>query len=254
MMLTKRPGWIRVYHRFLSENANSSIISSIEAILGADNVMKDDIEAYRTDWLRMYKKGSVVCFPKSTSQLSKLLAFCNLEKVKVVPQGGNTGLVGGCVPLHDNEIIVSMRKMNKILEIDEESSALVCEAGCILEELEYAVNKSGFTIPLDLGSKGSCTIGGNVSTNAGGLRLMKYGSLHGNVLGGFCRQLPNSFRYVLVTGLEVVLADGRVLNMNRKLRKDNSGYQLNHLFIGSEGTLGTLHCIIFGTSNVSIAW
>jgi len=140
----------------------------------------------------------------------------------VVPQGGNTGLVGGSVPVFD-EIILSMALMNRIISFDSLSGVLTCQAGCILEELDSYVASRGHTIPLDLGAKGSCHIGGNVATNAGGLRLLRYGSLHGSVLG-----------------LEVVLADGTVLDMLGMLRKDNTGYDVKQLFIGSEGTLGVV--------------
>lgn len=136
------------------------------------------------------------------------------------PQGGNTGLVGGSVPVFD-EIILSTQLMNQIYHIDETSGILVCQAGCILEKLEeYAADK-GLVMPIDLGAKGTCHIGGNVSTNAGGLRLLRYGNLHGNVLG-----------------IEAVKADGTVLDLMSNFKKDNTGYHLKHLFIGSEGTLG----------------
>ncbi|XP_071709493.1 D-2-hydroxyglutarate dehydrogenase, mitochondrial isoform X2 [Rutidosis leptorrhynchoides] len=155
-------------------------------------------------------------------QLSQILKYCNSRCLAVVPQGGNTGLVGGSVPVFD-EVIVNTRRMNNIISFDEVSGVLVCEAGCILENLISFLDKKGFIMPLDLGAKGSCQIGGNVSTNAGGLRLVRYGSLHGTVLG-----------------LEVVLANGSVIDMLGTLRKDNTGYDLKHLFIGSEGSLGII--------------
>ncbi|KAF7120486.1 hypothetical protein RHSIM_Rhsim13G0235800 [Rhododendron simsii] len=139
-------------------------------------------------------------------KVSQILKYCNSKCLAVVPQGGNTGLVGGSVPV-----------------FDEVSGILVCEAGCILENLVSFLDNQGFVMPLDLGAKGSCQIGGNVSTNAGGLRFVRYGSLHGNVLG-----------------LEAVLANGTVLDMLGTLRKDNTGYDLKHLFIGSEGSLGII--------------
>lgn len=158
----------------------------------------------------------------------------------VVPQGGNTGLVGGSVPVFD-EVIINTRRMNNIISFDEVSGALVCEAGCILENLISFLDKQGFIMPLDLGAKGSCQIGGNVSTNAGGLRLVRYGSLHGTVLG-----------------LEVVLANGDVIDMLGTLRKDNTGYDLKHLFIGSEGSLGIITKVSILTppklSSVNIAF
>ncbi|XP_020091970.1 probable D-2-hydroxyglutarate dehydrogenase, mitochondrial isoform X2 [Ananas comosus] len=152
-------------------------------------------------------------------------SFCSYRKplkrrLAVVPQGGNTGLVGGSVPVF-NEVIINMASMDKIISLDKVNGILTCEAGCILENLNNYLTSEGFIMPLDLGAKGSCQIGGNVSTNAGGLRFIRYGSLHGNILG-----------------LEVVLANGTVLDMLGTLRKDNTGYDLKHLFIGSEGSLG----------------
>jgi len=139
-----------------------------------------------------------------------------------VPQGGNTGLVGGSIPVFD-EVILSTARMNQIISFDEVSGILVCEAGCVLENLDNYLAERGFMMPLDLGAKGSCHIGGNASTNAGGLRYIRYGSLHGNILG-----------------LEAVLADGTVLDCLNTLRKDNTGYDLKQLFIGGEGTLGLI--------------
>jgi FAD/FMN-containing dehydrogenase len=150
------------------------------------------------------------------------MKFCYDSNIKVVPQGGNTSLSGGAIPISD-EIIVSLEKMNKIVEIDQVNGVLVAEAGCVLQNLSTEVGKHNLMIPLDLGAKGSCMIGGNVATNAGGVRVMRYGSLHHNVLG-----------------LEVVLPDGRVVDMLKKLRKDNSGFPLKHVFIGSEGCLGII--------------
>lgn len=137
----------------------------------------------------------------------------------IVPQGGNTGLVGGSVPVHD-EIVLSLKKFNKIIDFDEAQGVITCEAGCILEVLQKHVRNYGYLMPLDLGAKGSCMIGGNLSTNAGGIKFIKYGSMHANTIG-----------------LKVVTADGTILDNMKTLRKDSAGYNLNHLFIGSEGTL-----------------
>jgi FAD/FMN-containing dehydrogenase len=211
-------------------------------ILGQDNVITctDDLHNYNTDWLKRARGHStVVLRPKSTEQVSQLLAHCNSRKLAVVPQGGNTGLVGGSVAVHD-EIVLSMAAMNQILDFDRASGVLSCEAGCVLQNLEQAVNAHGFLMPLDLGAKGSCHIGGNVATNAGGIRLVRYGSLHGSVLG-----------------LQVVLADGRILDMMSGLRKNNTGYHLKNLFIGSEGTLGVITQVSISTprkcSSVNVA-
>ncbi|KAM6442670.1 D-2-hydroxyglutarate dehydrogenase, mitochondrial isoform 2-T2 [Liasis olivaceus] len=151
--------------------------------------------------------------------------YCNEKNLAVNPQGGNTGLVGGSVPVFD-EIILSTALMNQIISFDNVSGILICQAGCILENLNQYLEPMDFVMPLDLGAKGSCHIGGNVATNAGGLRLLRYGSLRGTVLG-----------------LEVVLADGSILNCLASLRKDNTGYDLKQLFIGSEGTLGIVTAV-----------
>ena len=212
--------------RARSYKAASAHIADFQDLIGNENVISDafDIEKYTVDWTKVYKGGTVVCFPRSTEDVSKILRFCNSNRIAVVPQGGNTGLVGGGVGLSGDEgdqLIMSMEKMCSVKSIDE--SVLICDAGCILENLNIECGKKGYIVPLDLGAKGACMIGGNVATNAGGLRVVRYGTLHGSVLG-----------------LEVVQADGTVLDMLRTLRKDNCGYHLPHLFIGSEGTLGVI--------------
>ncbi|XP_031260778.1 D-2-hydroxyglutarate dehydrogenase, mitochondrial isoform X1 [Pistacia vera] len=202
---------------------NVDDISYFKEILGEKNVIqdKDVLLNANTDWMRKYKGSSKLLLqPKTTNEVSQILKYCNSRRLAVVPQGGNTGLVGGSVPVFD-EVIINVGSMNNIMAFDKVSGTLVCEAGCILENLVSFLDDQGFIMPLDLGAKGSCQIGGNVSTNAGGLRLVRYGSLHGSVLG-----------------LEVVLANGDVLDMLGTLRKDNTGYDLKHLFIGSEGSLG----------------
>ncbi|ORX97831.1 hypothetical protein K493DRAFT_280905 [Basidiobolus meristosporus CBS 931.73] len=183
----------------------------------------NDLLPYNTDWMNKYRgKSQIVVRPRTTEEVSKVLAYCNEQRLAVVPQGGNTGLVGGSVPVFD-EIVLSTNLLNKVRKFDPISGTLVCDAGCILESLENYLGDRGHIMPLDLGAKGSCHIGGNVATNAGGLRLLRYGSLHGTVLG-----------------LEVVLPDGTVLENLSTLRKDNTGYDLKQLFIGSEGTLGII--------------
>ncbi|KAG0343673.1 hypothetical protein BG004_005101 [Podila humilis] len=182
-----------------------------------------DLEAFNNDWLQKYRGQSTLMLkPTSTEQVSQILKYCNDNMLAVVPQGGNTGLVGGGVPVFD-EIILSTANMNSVRSFDNVSGALVCDAGCILEVLDNYLAERGYIMPLDLGAKGSCHIGGNVATNAGGLRLLRYGSLHGTVLG-----------------LEVVLPDGTILDNLSTLRKDNTGYDLKQLFIGSEGSLGII--------------
>ncbi|XP_063986947.1 D-2-hydroxyglutarate dehydrogenase, mitochondrial [Diachasmimorpha longicaudata] len=181
----------------------------------------DECDKYNVDWIKMVRGNSrVVLKPKTTEEVSNILKYCNEHRLAVCPQSGNTGLVGGSVPVFD-EIIVSMQLMNNIISTDTLSGALVCEAGCVLEALDNHLEDVGLMIPLDLGAKGSCLIGGNIATNAGGLRLLRYGNLHNTVLG-----------------LEAVTADGTIVDCMNTLRKDNTGYHLKNLFIGSEGTLG----------------
>jgi FAD/FMN-containing dehydrogenase len=146
-------------------------------------------------------------------------------RLAVVPQGGNTGLVGGSVPVWD-EVVISLQRMNAIRSFDKVGGSLVCESGAVLQQIEEFLEEHNHTVPLDLAAKGSCQIGGNASTNAGGLRLLRYGSLHGSILG-----------------LEVVLPDGRVMTELQTLRKDNTGYDLKQLFIGAEGTLGIITAV-----------
>eukprot|EP00057_Strongylocentrotus_purpuratus_P002511 XP_003724670.1 PREDICTED: D-2-hydroxyglutarate dehydrogenase, mitochondrial [Strongylocentrotus purpuratus] len=184
---------------------------------------QDELEGANTDWLRICKGTSrLLLRPKTTEEISQILAYCHSRNLAVVPQGGNTGLVGGSIPVFD-EIILSTTLMNQIISIDDTSGVLVAQAGCVLEKLDEAVCEHGLVMPLDLGAKGSCCIGGNVSTNAGGLRLLRYGSLRGTVLG-----------------VEAVLSDGRIVDCLTSLSKDNTGYDLKQLFIGSEGTLGII--------------
>ncbi|ETV66157.1 hypothetical protein H257_17309 [Aphanomyces astaci] len=183
----------------------------------------DEVAPFNSDWLNKYHgHSSVVLRPKTTQEVSDILKYCNDRRLAVVPQGGNTGLVGGSVPVHD-EVILSTGNMNVIESFDDVSGIVVCQAGCILETLDTHVGKSGYMMPLDLGAKGTCQIGGNASTNAGGLRLLRYGSLHGSILG-----------------IEAVLADGTIVDCLSTMRKDNTGYDLKQLFIGSEGTLGVI--------------
>ncbi|KAI8605641.1 hypothetical protein EDD21DRAFT_349816 [Dissophora ornata] len=211
---------------------SESDVSFFRSILAPSSVTQDeeDLEAFNNDWLRKYRgQSKLVLKPSSTEQVSKILKYCNDNRLAVVPQGGNTGLVGGSVPVFD-EIVIAMSNMNSVRSFDSVSGALVCDAGCILEVMDKYLEERGYIMPLDLGAKGSCHIGGNVSTNAGGLRLLRYGSLHGTVLG-----------------LEVVLPDGTILENLSTLRKDNTGYDLKQLFIGSEGTLG----IVTGVSILS---
>ncbi|KAI8477357.1 MAG: hypothetical protein J3K34DRAFT_453004 [Monoraphidium minutum] len=203
-------------------------VAYFRGVLGERGVITDPdaLEPYNSDWMRKYSGRSRLALrPATTDQVSRILARCDARRLAVVPQGGNTGLVGGSVPVFD-EVVISLGAMNKIISFDEASGVLVAQAGCVLQALDEYVGERGFIMPLDLGAKGSCQIGGNVSTNAGGLRLLRYGSLHGSVLG-----------------VEAVTAGGRVLDLLGVLRKDNTGYDLKQLFIGAEGTLGIVTAV-----------
>ncbi|OBA20051.1 hypothetical protein METBIDRAFT_212020 [Metschnikowia bicuspidata var. bicuspidata NRRL YB-4993] len=182
-----------------------------------------DLDFFNEDWMRKYKgQSKLVLKPKTTQQVSEILKYCNDKKLAVVPQGGNTGLVGGSNPVFD-EIILSVSSLNKVRSFDAVSGILKCDAGVILENADNFLAENGYIFPLDLGAKGSCHVGGVCATNAGGLRLLRYGSLHGSVLG-----------------LEAVLPDGTIYNSMDALRKDNTGYDLKQMFIGSEGTIGII--------------
>ncbi|MCJ1467657.1 hypothetical protein MMC07_006282 [Pseudocyphellaria aurata] len=200
-------------------------------ILGTESAVIDgltldsttDLEPFNSDWMRKYKGHTkLVLKPNSTKEVSLILQYCNENMLAVVPQGGNTGLVGGSVPVYD-EIVIGLSRMSQIRSFDEISGTLVVDAGCILEVVDRYLAERNHIFPLDLGAKGSCQIGGNVATNAGGLRLLRYGSLHGNVLG-----------------IEAVLPDGTIMDDLSTLRKNNTGYDIKQLFVGGEGTIGII--------------
>ena len=207
------------------------LLGSGSAVIdGLNQDATDDLEAYNADWMKKYRgQAKLVVKPQTTEQVSKIMKYCNDNLLAVNPQGGNTGLVGGSVPVFD-EIVLNLSRMNKVRSFDEVSGIFVADAGVVLETADSYLAERGYIFPLDLGAKGSCHIGGNVATNAGGLRLLRYGSLHGTVLG-----------------LEAVLPDGTILDDLSKLRKNNTGYDLKQLFIGGEGTIGvitgvSIHC------------
>ncbi len=181
----------------------------------------DEIAPHLTEWRGKYTGHSPLLLkPATTAEVSALLAICHETGTAVVPQGGNTGLVGGQIPFH-GEVLLSTKRLNKVRAVDPHAPALVAEAGVTLAGVQQAAREAGLFFPLSLASEGSCTIGGNISTNAGGTHVIRYGMTR-----------------ALVLGLEVVLADGRVLDLLRLLPKDNTGYDLKQVFIGAEGTLG----------------
>jgi (R)-2-hydroxyglutarate---pyruvate transhydrogenase len=201
-----------------------SALGDASAVIdGVTSNASNDLEAFNSDWMNKYRGHTrLVLKPKTTEEVSKVLKYCNDNMLAVVPQGGNSGLVGGSVPVFD-EIVISTSRMNNIRSFDDVSGILVVDGGCILEVVDNHLAEHNHIFPLDLGAKGSCQIGGNVATNAGGLRLLRYGSLHGNVLG-----------------IEAVLPDGTIVDDLSKLRKNNTGYDLKQLFIGGEGTIGII--------------
>lgn len=199
-------------------------ISFFTRVVGDNAVIRGDaLAAYNTDWMGRYTgSASLALRPRSTAAVSQILAHCHARRIAVVPQGGNTGLVGGSVPVFD-EVILSLGAMDKVDSFDDAAGIIVAEAGVVLGKLIDYADARGYRVPLDIGAKRRCQIGGNVATNAGGSRFLRYGSLRGSV-----------------TGLEVVLPDGRVLDVLSTVLKDNTGYDLKQMHIGGEGSLGVI--------------
>ena len=203
------------------------IIAGLNAIVGDKYVIDDagDKAPFEAEWRGLFKGTALlVVKPGSVQEVADVLKFAQEHRLKIIPQGGNTGLVGGNTPDESGtEIVVSLARLNHIREVDALSDTMTVEAGVTLLRAQEAATEADRLFPLSLASEGTCTIGGNLGTNAGGTAVLAYGNARD-----------------LVLGLEVVLADGRILNGLGKLRKDNTGYDLKHLFIGSEGTLGII--------------
>jgi len=201
--------------------------AAIADILGTDGVLTDaiDVEPYLTDHRHLYHgRALAVAAPRTVEQVSRLLAYCNENRIAVVPHAGNTSYCGGATPDESGQqIVLSLKRLNKIRSVDPLNYSLVAEAGCILADVQRAADDTERFFPLSLGSEGTCQIGGNLSTNAGGTAVLRYGMMRD-----------------LVLGLEVVLADGRILSTLNALRKDNTGYDIKSLFLGAEGTLGII--------------
>lgn len=203
---------------------SEALITALKAVVGDTAVITDkaDLAPHLSEERGLYHGTSpALVKPKNTAQVSGIVKICAYHGVAVVAHGGNTGLVGGGVP--DGAVIIDFSRMNKILSVDPVNLTMEVEAGAILADVQAAAQDAGAYFPLSLAAEGSCQIGGNLSTNAGGVHVVRYGN---------ARQL--------VLGLEVVLADGRVWDGLRGLRKDNTGYELKELFLGSEGTLGLI--------------
>jgi FAD/FMN-containing dehydrogenase len=214
--------------------AESTILSpyqtmhdELRQLLGSDGLLTapDDVAPFLVDHRQLYHgRALAVALPRTTAQVAQLLAWCNARRVGVVPHGGNTSYCGGATPDDTGrELVVALRRLNRVRAINAANFSMTVEAGCVLAEAQRVAAAAARYFPLSLGSEGSCQIGGNLATNAGGLNVLRFGMMREQVLG-----------------LEVVLADGRVLDGLTGLRKDNTGYDLKSLFVGSEGTLGII--------------
>ncbi len=209
----------------LSPSPIENLRAAVEPLLDAQSVLTapSEIERYATDFWHLYKGAtSLVLRPGSTEAVAAIVKEAARLGVALVPQSGNTGLVAGGIPdASGRQVVLSLERLSRIRSVDAVGGSLTAEAGCILADVQAAADSTGRLFPLSLGAEGTCRIGGNLSTNAGGVNVLRY---------GMTRQL--------VLGLEVVLADGRIWNGLRALRKDNTGYDLKQLFIGAEGSLG----------------
>jgi FAD/FMN-containing dehydrogenase len=204
----------------------SALLDELRAALGAANVLTDgDLSAWELDWRKRWRgKALAVLRPGSTAEVAASVRIAAAHGAAIVPQGGNTGLVGGGVPdTSGTQLLLSLTRMNKLRSIDAANLTMTVEAGCVLQVLQQQADDAGLLFPLSLAAEGSCTIGGNLATNAGGTQVLRYGNAR-----------------ELCLGLEVVTADGEVWDGLAGLRKDNTGYDLRDLFIGSEGTLGII--------------
>jgi D-lactate dehydrogenase (cytochrome) len=199
----------------------------LAAIVGAAHVLTDpaDTTPYATDWRkRWFGKALAVVKPATTDEVARVVRLCGETRTAIVPQGGNTGLCGGATPDGSGrQIVLNLSRMNRVRAIDTVNNTLTAEAGCVLASLQQAADEADRLFPLSLAAEGSCEIGGNLSTNAGGVQVLRYGNTRD-----------------LTLGLEVVLPSGEIWDGLRGLRKDNTGYDLKQLFIGAEGTLGVI--------------
>lgn len=209
----------------MDRTVSDAHISFLKSVVGAGYVLTEpkDLETYGRDWTKVHTPDPLaVVLPANTEQVAAVVRYCRQHKIPVVPSGGRTGLAGGCVAAN-KELVLSLGRMNRIEKIDCVGMTAVVEAGVTLQQLQEAAADKGVYFALDLAAKGSCHIGGNIATNAGGVKFVRFGGMR-----------------ELVLGLEVVLPDGEILDMNLPLRKNNTGYDLKQLFIGSEGTLGII--------------
>ena len=204
----------------------TTLLQELAQICGSTNVLKEgDLSAWESDWRKRSRgKALAVVRPDSATQVAQVVQACARHGVSMVPQGGNTGLVVGSTPDDSGrQVVLSLQRMNRVLAIDKANLTVTVEAGCILQALQERAQQEGLLFPLSLAAEGSCTIGGNLATNAGGTQVLRYGNAR-----------------ELCLGLQVVTAQGEVWEGLSGLRKDNTGYDLRDLFIGSEGTLGVI--------------
>ena len=207
-------------------NPSPALLPALRAIVGDTHVLTEgDLTGYELDWRKRERgKSLAVVRPASTAQVAQVVQACAAAGVSIVPQGGNTGMVVGSTPdASGTQLVLSLTRMNAVRALDDGNLTITVEAGCVLQSLQEVCEKAGFLFPLSLASEGSCTIGGNLGTNAGGTQVVRYGNTR-----------------ELCLGLEVVTAQGEIWSGLTGLRKDNTGYDLRHLFIGSEGTLGVI--------------
>ena len=205
---------------------NTTFLRQLQTLLGATDVLTGtDAQPHLQDWRKRYR-GQALCVarPGTTAEVAAVVRACAAAGVAIVPQGGNTSLVGGATPEPaGHSIVLSLQRMDRVRRMDVANQTITVEAGCILQQLQQTAADAGWLFPLSMGSEGSCTIGGNLGTNAGGTQVLRYGNTR-----------------ELCLGLEVVTPQGEVLDMLSGLRKDNTGYDLRDLYIGSEGTLGVI--------------
>ncbi|MFM8901076.1 MAG: FAD-binding oxidoreductase, partial [Burkholderiales bacterium] len=203
-----------------------ALLNLLQQTVGAAHVLTEgDLSAFEQDWRKRYRgRALAVVRPGSTAEVAQVVKHCVAHRVSLVPQGGNTGLVGGSVPNHSGQqLLLNLGRLNRIREVDAANLTLTAEAGCILKQVQDTAIEHALLFPLSMASEGSCTIGGNLATNAGGTQVLRYGNAR-----------------ELCLGLEVVTAQGEVWHGLKGLRKDNTGYDLRDLLIGSEGTLGII--------------
>ena len=214
-------------HHLKETAVDDALLQRLHAVLGDAGLLRDPqrMAPYLSDWRNAYRgKAAAVLRPASTDEVAAAVRLCQQAGVALVPQGGNTGLCGGSIPdASGGQLVLSLTRMQRIRELDVHNDTVTVEAGVILARLQQAAAEAGRLFPLSLGAEGSCTVGGNLATNAGGTAVLRYGNMR-----------------ELTLGLEVVLPDGQIWNGLRGLRKDNTGYDLKQLFIGAEGTLGII--------------